>query len=151
MWSVVSLIRGNIEQPCRGVIDQPRATPWEPVTHARASPEGAELCYAALSGLALRRANRSQGDALGCYSMPLQGKENVPRIGVSEVLAGEDRQSTSEPLSQLPKLSRTPARTGQRKRATKGRLGSIRPKRHVAFRTPTEGVLACVPAHLREE
>ena len=42
VWSVAGLIRRNIAQPRRGVIDQPRATPWELVTPLRVSPERVE-------------------------------------------------------------------------------------------------------------
>ena len=38
--------------------------------------------------------HRSQGVALGCRSVPLQGRENAQRIGLSEVPACGDRQST---------------------------------------------------------
>lgn len=33
--------RGVIAQPQRGVINQPRATPWDSMADAKASPEGA--------------------------------------------------------------------------------------------------------------
>ncbi len=48
-----------------------------------------------------------QGVALGCCSLPLQGKENAPRIGRSEGSARGNRESTSEPLSRMPEVSRT--------------------------------------------
>jgi hypothetical protein len=51
--------------------------------------------------------DRSQGVALGCCSVPFQGRENTQRIGLSEVPARGDRQSTSKSLSQPPKVSRT--------------------------------------------
>ena len=41
-WSLVGMISSIIEQPQRGVIDQPRATPWEPVTPWRVNPERVE-------------------------------------------------------------------------------------------------------------
>ena len=41
-WSLVGMISSNIEQPQMGVIDQPGATHWEPVTPVRVSPERAE-------------------------------------------------------------------------------------------------------------
>jgi hypothetical protein len=39
---LVGMISSNIEQPQMGVIDQPGATHWEPVTPVRVSPERAE-------------------------------------------------------------------------------------------------------------
>jgi hypothetical protein len=56
VWSLVGMIRSIIQQCQIGVIDQPRATPWEQVTPWRVSPERMEKCYAALSGLAMSRA-----------------------------------------------------------------------------------------------
>jgi hypothetical protein len=38
--------------------------------------------------------HRSQGVALGCCSVPFQGREKTQRIGLSEVPACGDRQST---------------------------------------------------------
>jgi len=35
--------------------------------------------------------DQSQGVALGCYSVPFQGREKMQRIGLSEVPARGDR------------------------------------------------------------
>ena len=63
--SVACLNRGSIEQPRRGVLDQPRATPWVLLSR----PFRARV--------ALDRID-SQGVALGCPIVPFQGKDEDP-------------------------------------------------------------------------
>jgi hypothetical protein len=69
--------------------------------------------------------HRSQGVALGCCSVPFQGRENTQRIGLSDVPAPGDRQSTSKPLSQSPKVSRTQK---EPPRPLLNKEGGMRPK-----------------------
>jgi len=72
--SAARLARERGEQPQRGAIDQPRATPWVLVAEMNASPERAACFYFAPSGLVLFRATLTQGCALGYHSAPLQGE-----------------------------------------------------------------------------
>jgi len=53
----------------------------------------------------MSRAIDPQGVALGCCSVPFQGRENTQRIGLSEVPARGDRQST---LRTARREARTP-------------------------------------------